>query len=55
MRVENAESLTIDDLQLLSNRELKTLLREVSVVSQGVRDIIWQHAIEDELAQREKQ
>ena len=42
------------DLQSLTIRQLKTMLKQFSVVSLGVRDIILMHAIEDELARRQK-
>lgn len=42
------------DIKNMTTKELKTLLKQFSVVSLGVRDIVLKQAIEDELQTRGK-
>ncbi len=42
------------DIKNMTTKELKTLLKQFSVVSLGVRDIVLKQAIEDELQARRK-
>jgi hypothetical protein len=42
------------DIKNMTTKELKTLLKQFSVVSLGVRDIVLKQAIEDELRARGK-
>ena len=42
------------DIKNMATKELKTLLKQFSVVSLGVRDIVLKQAIEDELQARRK-
>jgi hypothetical protein len=42
------------DIKNMTTKELKTLLKQFSVVSLGVRDIVLKQAIEDELQARKK-
>jgi len=41
------------DIKKMTVRQLKTLLKQFSIVSLGVKDIILKNAIEDELKNRE--
>ena len=43
------------DIKNMTTKELKTLLKQFSIVSLGVRDIVLKQAIEDELQARKKQ
>jgi hypothetical protein len=40
------------DIKTMTVRQLKTLLKQFSIVSLGVRDIVLKNAIEDELNNR---
>jgi hypothetical protein len=40
------------DIKNMTVRQLKTLLKQLSIVSLGVKDIILKNAIEDELNNR---
>jgi hypothetical protein len=40
------------DIKTKSTKELKTLLKQFSIVSLGLKDLILKHAIEDELQWR---
>ena len=42
------------DIKNMATKELKTLLKQFSIVSLGVRDIVLKQAIEDELQARRK-
>jgi hypothetical protein len=42
------------DIKNMTTKELKTLLKQFSIVSLGVRDIVLKQAIEDELQARRK-
>jgi hypothetical protein len=42
------------DIKTMTVRQLKTLLKQFSIVSLGVRDIVLKNAIEDELNARGK-
>jgi hypothetical protein len=42
------------DIKTMTVRQLKTLLKQFSIVSLGVRDIILKNAIEDELNNRKE-
>lgn len=42
------------DIKNMTAKELKVLLKQFSVVSLGVRDIVLKQAIEDELQARRK-
>ena len=42
------------DIKNMTTKELKTLLKQFSIVSLGVRDIVLKQAIEDELQARGK-
>jgi hypothetical protein len=42
------------DIKNMTIRQLKTLLKQFSIVSLGVRDIVLKNAIEDELNARGK-
>jgi hypothetical protein len=42
------------DIKNMTVKELKTLLKQFSIVSLGVRDIVRKQAIEDELQARKK-
>ena len=42
------------DIKSMTTKELKTLLKQFSIVSLGVRDIVLKQAIEDELQARRK-
>jgi hypothetical protein len=42
------------DIKNMTVRQLKTLLKQFSIVSLGVRDIVLKNAIEDELNNRKE-
>jgi hypothetical protein len=42
------------DIKTMTVRQLKTLLKQFSIVSLGVRDIVLKNAIEDELNNRKE-
>jgi hypothetical protein len=42
------------DIKTMTVRQLKTLLKQFSIVSLGVKDIILKNAIEDELNNRKE-
>ena len=44
--------MNIDDLKNMSVKQLRSLLKELSVQSMGVKDVAFKHAIEDEISRR---